>query len=109
LPTTAEEYERLLGPSASAILRGGHTQWQQVHRLGATFFFNPGSVVLAYNHNQPEDAFRLDPWAEYAILSETEGTLGLEFRSVPLPLDAVRQAVRESGRPGAETFMAQYG
>jgi putative phosphoesterase len=110
LPTTGEEeYERLLGPYAPAIMCGGHTHWQQVHRLGETFFFNPGSVGLAYNHNQSEDHFRLDPWAEYAILSETEGTLGLEFRRVPLPMDAVRQALRESGRPGAEAFLAQYG
>jgi putative phosphoesterase len=110
LPTTGEEeYERLLEPYAPAIMCGGHTHWQQVHRLGETFFFNPGSVGLAYNHNQPEDDFRLDPWAEYAILSESEGTLGLEFRRVPLPMDAVREALRASGRPGAQAFLAQYG
>jgi putative phosphoesterase len=110
LPTTGEEeYERLLEPYAPAIMCGGHTHWQQVHRLGETFFFNPGSVGLAYNHDQPEDDFRLDPWAEYAILSEMDGTIGLEFRRVPLPLDAVRQALRESGRPGAQAFLAQYG
>jgi putative phosphoesterase len=110
LPTTGEEeYERLLGPYAPAIMCGGHTHWQQVHRLGEAFFFNPGSVGLAYNHNQPEEHFRLDPWAEYAILSESEGALGLEFRRVPLPMDAVRQALRESGRPGVEAFLAQYG
>jgi putative phosphoesterase len=103
-----EEYERLLGPYASAIMCGGHTHWQQVHRLGATFFFNPGSVGVAYNHNQPEDHFRLDPWAEYAILSENDGALGLEFRRVPLSVDAVRQALRASGRPGAEAFLTQY-
>jgi putative phosphoesterase len=110
LPTTdEEEYERLLGPYAPAIMCGGHTHWQQVHRLGETFFFNPGSVGLAYNHDQPEDDFRLDPWAEYAILSEMDGTIGLEFRRVPLPVDAVRQALRASGRPGAQAFLAQYG
>jgi putative phosphoesterase len=110
LPNTdEEEYERLLGPYAPAIMCGGHTHWQQVHRLGETFFFNPGSVGLAYNHDQPEDDFRLDPWAEYAILSEMDRTIGLEFRRVPLPLDAVRQALRESGRPGAQAFLAQYG
>lgn len=109
LPTTAEdEYERLLGPYVPAIMCGGHTHWQQVRRLGATFFFNPGSVGLAYNHNQPEDHFRLDPWVEYAVLSESDGTLGLEFRRVPLPVEAVRQALRASGRPGAEAFLAQY-
>jgi putative phosphoesterase len=109
LPNSSEEeYERLLGPYAPAIMCGGHTHWQQVHRLGATFFFNPGSVGLAYNHNQPEDLFRLDPWAEYAILSETDGTLGLEFRRVPVQVDVIRQALRDSGRPNAEAFLAQY-
>ena len=47
---------------------GGHTHLQQVRRIGDYFFFNPGSVGVAYNRNQPEEGFRLDPWAEYAIL-----------------------------------------
>ena len=55
---------------------GGHTHWQQVRRLGATFFFNPGSVGLAYNHNQPEDAFRLDPWADTPSSARPTGRSG---------------------------------
>jgi predicted phosphodiesterase len=55
LPTTAQvEYERALGSYALAILCGGHTHCQQIHRLGATFFFYPGSVGLAYYHHQPK-------------------------------------------------------
>src|SRR5262245_24968548 len=72
LPTTPkDEFQRLLGMHAPHILTGGHTHMQQIRRLGATdsFFFNPGSVGLAYSHQQPDDRLRADPWAEYAILT----------------------------------------
>ena len=51
LPTTPEEEcARLPRAIPPAIMCGGHTHWQQIRRLDATFFFNPGSVGLAYNH-----------------------------------------------------------
>src|SRR5262245_35647099 len=70
LPETPEEkFQEVLGAYIPHILTGGHTHLQQLRRLGASesFFFNPGSVGLAYSHNQPEGQFRTDPWAEYAV------------------------------------------
>ena len=110
LPTTpADEFRRALAPYAPAIMTGGHTHLQQVRPLDETFFFNPGSVGLAYNHDQPDGDFRLNPWAEYAILSETDGAIGLEFRRVSLPLETLREALATSGHPNVEKLLGEYG
>lgn len=109
LPDAPEpEFQRLLGPYANHILTGGHTHAQQIRRIGELFFFNPGSVGFAYNHNQIADEFFADPWAEYAILTAENGQVGLEFRRVPFDSQELVHIYVESGRPSAEDAMAQY-
>lgn len=108
--TSQEELSRFLGEYHTDVLCGGHTHVQYIRRLGADgrFFFNPGSVGFAYSHHQPDDAFRADSWAEYAVLtSEGEG-LALEFRRVPCDVGPLIEAYRSSGRPYAEQAIAQY-
>ena len=69
LPLTPDDdFRRLLGADERAIFTGGHTHVQFIRHLGRTFFCNPGSVGFAWRHGQPEESFRADPWAEYAIL-----------------------------------------
>lgn len=46
----------------AAILAGGHIHQQWSRRLGDSYFVNPGSVGLAYDHHQPEETFRADPF-----------------------------------------------
>jgi predicted phosphodiesterase len=110
LPDTPKaEWQRLLGPYAPAIMTGGHTHTQQVRRIGRHgFFFNPGSIGVAYSHDQPEAHFRLDPWAEYAILTATGPALSLEFRRVPFALAPLIDLVRQSGRPHLEQVITEY-
>lgn len=114
LPTTAEEeFQRLLVPHLPHIMTGGHTHMQQIRRIGASdsFFFNPGSVGLAYSHQQSEADFHLDAWAEYAILT-VEGTqsqrIALEFRRIPYDVNELLEVYRRSGRPYAEDASDQY-
>jgi len=110
LPTTLEdEFQRLLAGQAATFFTGGHTHLQQVRRLGDGFFFNPGSIGLAYSHQQSDDGFRADPWAEYAILTLEPDCLGLEFRRVPFDVSALVRAYRSSGRPYPDDAVAQYG
>jgi predicted phosphodiesterase len=109
LPTTSEEdFQRFLGAFQPAIMTGGHTHMQQIRRLSDTFFFNPGSVGFAYSHQQPEDDFRADPWAEYAILTHDDGRLGLEFRRVPYDAQEMINVYLNSGRPFADEAAGQY-
>jgi len=106
--TPEEEFQRYLGGLGAAALAGGHTHLQQIRRLGDAFFFNPGSVGRAFERHQPEEAFRYDPWAEYAILSQDNGRLGLEFRRLPLDTDLLAEIVLSSGQPNAEKNAEQY-
>jgi predicted phosphodiesterase len=109
LPTTSDEdFQRLLGAHAGHILCGGHTHLQQIRRLGDGFFFNPGSVGLAYSHTQSEEGFRADPWAEYALLCAQGGRLALEFRRVPFDAAELRRVYHASGRPFAAEAAGQY-
>ena len=109
LPAALEdEFQKFLSPYTGHILTGGHTHAQQIRRIGELFFFNPGSVGFAYSHNQPEDNFQADPWAEYAILTVANGQTSLEFRRVPFDAQEMIRIYRESGRPFADEAIAQY-
>ncbi|HJZ49519.1 MAG TPA: metallophosphoesterase family protein [Roseiflexaceae bacterium] len=109
LPTTPEEeFQRLLGPYAPALMCGGHTHLQQICRLGDALFFNPGSAGFAYSHQQPESNFKADPWAEYALLTYEDGRVGLEFRRVPYQAESLVAIYLASGRPYAEEAAQQY-
>jgi putative phosphoesterase len=109
LPAASEqEFQKFLGNYADRILTGGHTHAQQIRRMGKFFFFNPGSVGFAYNHNQPDHDFHADPWAEYAILTAENGQVSLELRRIPFDAQELIRIYRESGRPFAEDAIAQY-
>lgn len=110
LPLTSDEdVRRFLGEFAPAILCGGHTHVQQIRHLGETFYFNPGSVGVAYRHDQPEGSSRTHPWAEYALLSaEEDGRLGLEFRQVPFDVERLIGVIAASGLPEPERLIGRY-
>lgn len=109
--TPQDEFARLLQPFAPAIFTGGHTHVPHVRRLGETFFFNPGSVGVAYDRHQPEaedGTTRLDSWAEYAVLTSEDERLAVEFRRVPLAVGSLIAGIRASGHPYAEAMIAEY-
>jgi putative phosphoesterase len=109
LPAAPEdEFQKFLGEYSSHILTGGHTHAQQIRRIGDLFFFNPGSVGFAYSHNQRDDDFHADPWAEYAILTAEHRQPSLEFRRIPFTAQELIRIYRESGRPFAEEAIVQY-
>lgn len=103
-----EVFEKYLGAYSDRILTGGHTHAQQIRRNGDLFFFNPGSVGLAYSHYQPDGKFQVDHWADYAILSVENRQPGLEFRHVPFDVNELMRIYRESGHPFAEDAIEQY-
>ena len=111
LPSTLEdEFQEILKPYVDNILTGGHMHLQYKRRLrdSQNFFFNPGSVGVAYNHEQSDPNGLLDPWAEYAILTVDGMQVSLEFRRIPLDMDKMADIYRNSDRPFADTAMEQY-
>jgi putative phosphoesterase len=109
LPAMPEEdFQKMLGPFKDNFLCGGHTHAQQIRRIGDRFFFNPGSVGLAYSHHQSEGSVRMDPWAEYALLIVERGQAALDFHRVPFDVERLIQIYHQSGRPFAEDADVQY-
>ena len=90
------------------LLGGGHTHKQWTRRIGSALFVNPGAVGLAYDYNQPEDDFKFDAVAEYALVTIGPHGPAVEFRRVPYSLDELRRAVLASGRPHAERHIGMY-
>jgi putative phosphoesterase len=106
--TPEEDFQRMLGDYTGSLMCGGHTHLQQIRRIGKFFFFNPGSVGLAYDRNVPEDRFRIDPWAEYAVLTSDGGNVSLDLRRVPYDVEELIRIYRRSGIPGPERIIEQY-
>jgi putative phosphoesterase len=106
LPKTPdEEVSGYLGAYADHILTGGHTHLQQIRPIGHNFFFNPGSIGLAFSHQAKHFLFSR---ADYAILTVRGETTSLEFRRVYYDLDALIAIYRNSDRPYAEELIADY-
>ena len=111
LPDTPEEtWGKFLSGFDAALLTGGHTHTQQLRRLGLSnaWYFNPGSVGFAYNWQLPEDQFRADPWAEYAIVTSEGENIGITFRKIPFDAGELVRIIRASGKPYAERAIALY-
>jgi predicted phosphodiesterase len=111
LPSTPEEeFQEMLQPYADYLLTGGHVHLPFTRRLrdSPNFLFNPGSVGVAYNHEQSGDRGLLDPWAEYALLTVHRMQVSLEFRRIPLDMNKMADIYRQSTRPFANEAMAQY-
>jgi predicted phosphodiesterase len=86
------------------VLAGGHVHLPQLRRIGKAIYVNPGSVGLGYDHLQPEDDFRFDPWASYAIVEAAS----VEFHRVPFDLDELDRVTRAAGMPLAEEVSSRY-
>jgi predicted phosphodiesterase len=100
-----EALEPFLGHDA-ALLAGGHTHLQWTRRIGDPLYVNPGSVGISYDRHA--DPLVLRPVAEWALVTVAEGTVAVEFRQVPYPVEDVRAATKRSGRPYADEWAAQW-
>jgi predicted phosphodiesterase len=97
-PVLPHEPPDPFGGTGADLLAGGHLHVPQLRRVGNALYVNPGSVGLGYDHLQPDDDFRFDLWASYAIL---EGR-SVEFYRVPFDRGDVEHATRDSGIPYGE-------
>jgi predicted phosphodiesterase len=108
-PMDDPELAELLGDDLSTrIYTGGHVHSQIVRRIGDTFYFRPGSVGRVYDRNRSEEEFRLDPRAEYALLTVTGDQLSLEFRQVPMNIEKLSRIWKATKRPDAEKEISFY-
>jgi predicted phosphodiesterase len=88
------------------LLAGGHTHLQWTRRIGGALYVNPGSVGISYDRHRDESILRA--LAEWALVTVADSAVAVEFRQVPYAADAAKAAARQSGRPGADDFAAQW-
>jgi predicted phosphodiesterase len=100
-----EALEPFLG-HAAALLAGGHTHLQWTRRIGDALYVNPGSVGISYDRH--EDPPTLRALAEWALVTVADGSAAVEFRQVPYAVEEARAAARQSGRPHAAEWAAQW-
>ena len=107
LPSTDETafWELLDGVDAD-VVAGGHTHMQFLRRRGDLLFVNPGSAGLSYEHGQAH--VRIDPWGAWAIVECDGAALRVEFRRVPVDIEAVQASLRASGIPYVEDHVRRW-
>lgn len=106
LPSTPEEETRAAIADVDAdIVAGGHVHMQWTRPIAHRVILNPGSVGLAYDHEQEDDEnVRLSPWAEYAIVDSADGRLSIELLRVRFDPAKVISAIERSDRPSGASF-----
>lgn len=108
LPTTDEEaFRELLDDVEAEVVAGGHTHMQFLRRRDTLLFVNPGSAGLSYEQREGEE-LRVDPWSAWAIVEADGAALRVEFRRVPLDVEAVQSSLRASGIPYVEDHVRRW-
>lgn len=103
-PTTPDQdLDAALAGHEADIFVGGHSHMQMLRRHRYSLVVNPGSVGLAFDHAWPfGETARNPPWAEYAIIDTSNGSLNIELHRVPFDVQSFIQAMLASGMPHAE-------
>ena len=109
LPTTPDD--QLAGAFSkreAIVFAGGHTHTQMIRRWRNSMVVNPGSVGLPFEE-RADGTTRNPAWAEYAMvaLGERAG-LGVELRRVSYSLSELAHAVKGSGMPDPEWWLADW-
>jgi predicted phosphodiesterase len=106
--TPYEELDRLLEGRRTGIAAGGHTHVAMLRRHGDGLMINPGSISENWNFSSWPDRRLFNPHAEYALVECDAGEVSVTFRRVPIDVEAVIRAARESGMPDAEQWIATW-
>ncbi len=94
----------------ATLYTGGHTHVQILRRVGDKFYLNPGSVGLPCRYYPNlHGGLSLTHRAEYAVITVENGNMGVDLRSVPLDVDRVLKAAKNSEMPHADWWQALWG
>ncbi|MGH2533498.1 MAG: metallophosphoesterase family protein [Thermomicrobiales bacterium] len=93
-----------------ALFAGGHTHVQLVRRHGEAHIINPGSVGLpGVGPGVPDlPVNHAVAWAEYAVVSVTDGSLGIKLRRIPIDLEKILTAAAASGMPHLDWWTSKW-
>lgn len=104
--TPDDDLARMSADYRATVMAGGHTHTQMLRRYRDKLIINPGSVGMPFTRVAARQV-RRPPWGEYAIVDSHGENLTVEFRRVPLDVDAVVRAAHASGMPHVEVWTAE--
>lgn len=105
--TPDEELDAMFEGHQALVYVGGHTHIQLYRPYRDGIILNAGSVGLPieiYLHGRISQPLR----ADYAIVTWSDGRLGIELRRVPYRAEALRRAVLESDMPHMEWYLHHW-
>lgn len=107
--TTPEgELDEWFAGTNAYVLAGGHTHVQLVRRYRDAIVLNPGSVGLPHERERTTDAVYNPLRAEYAFLTDEDGSLNVKLRRTSLDSEAVVGAAQESDMPHADWWAEDW-
>ena len=106
LPELGEESLEPFLCHDAALLAGGHTHLQWTRRIEEALYVNPGSVGISYDRHSDPPVLRA--LAEWTLVTVADGDVAVEFRQVPYAAADVHATTRQSGRPYADEWAAQW-
>lgn len=106
--TPADELDAMLDGHTATVMVGGHSHVQLLRRHRATLVVNAGSVGDPFEQMPFVGAPKTLPWAEYAIVSWANQTIGVELRRVPLNLDTVKARAAQCDMPYLADWLQKW-
>jgi predicted phosphodiesterase len=97
--TPEDELDEWFADTDARVLAGGHTHAQFFRQYNDAIVLNPGSIGLARELDRTTDTMVDPSRAEYALLTDENGSLSVELKRVRVDDEAVREAARESEMP----------
>jgi putative phosphoesterase len=106
--TPPEALDAMLAGTTATILVGGHTHIQMLRQHHGRLLVNPGSVGLPFKDYVGGRAPTILSHAEYAIIEESDGAIGVSLQRVLLDKDKLRQAQSDTDHPLGPWLREQY-
>lgn len=107
--TPAKELQEMLAGHQATIMAGGHTHIQMLRQHKGMMLINAGSVGMPFEEMPFSGSGpTVMPWAEYAILTYDNGSIGVELRRVAVDMTAVKQAALDSRMPEPTDWMSNW-
>ena len=106
--TPPEALDDMLAGTTATVLAAGHTHIQMLRQHHGRLVVNPGSVGLPFRDYAGGRTPTILSHAEYAIIEEFDGVVGVSLRRVPLDKRKLDQAQRETEHPLGPWLLEQY-
>jgi len=106
--TPPEQLDMFLGERQANVMAGGHTHVQMLRQHRGRLVLNVGSVGMPFREYAAGARPTILAHAEYAVVEETHGVVGVSLCRVPLDKTAMRDSLARSTNPLCDWLIQQY-